>query len=81
MLSLHGMLLRLLQDDDDEIRRLASSVVSRGLGVHRPVVLAKAIEIWWEWLDNLLSSSPAIDGWIEWLWELCVDASGFGESN
>ncbi len=78
--SLHQSLLRLLYDDDEEIRRGASTIVTRGICAGRTVVNAKAVEMWWNWFEGHLSGSVKAPEWIEWLWELSVDAEGFGES-
>ncbi len=78
--SLHLTLLRLLQDDDVEIRLGTARIVSLGLGNSRPVVHAMALDIWWKWLDGYVQESDGTEGWISWLWELCIDAKGFGKS-
>ena len=53
----------------------------RGLGTARPVVLAKAVEMWWKWLGKYVIGAVGQDEWIEWLWEMFSDLDGFGESS
>lgn len=79
LLPLHQTLLRLLQDDDEDIRRGASEMIAEGLGARRPVVNAKAIDMWWAWLKSYLVDPDVMDEWVDWLWELCIDVEGFGE--
>jgi len=79
LLNLHQALLRLLQDDDEEIRLLAGNMVVRGLCTARPVVHAKAVEIWWEFVEKHIIETGRPIEWIDWLWQLCLDTEGFGE--
>lgn len=71
--SLHQTLLRLLEDDDADIRIRASGIVSAGLGNARPVVLGKAVALWWDWLVQLVQSSLQHRlAWEGWLWETAM---------
>lgn len=73
---LQRTLLTLLQDDDLEIRQGAASVVQRGLGLKRPVVQQKAVELWWAWLEAQLGDAAERARWEEWLWSRALDADG-----
>lgn len=73
---LQRALLTLLQDDDLEIRQGAASIVQRGLGLKRPVVQQKAVELWWAWLESQLTDTAERGQWEEWLWVKALDADG-----
>lgn len=82
-LMLHQSLLRLLQDDDEEIRQGAAIIVISGLndGKHcrRPVVQARAVEMWWDWLRSVAHGHGLSGEWQNWLWDLAADESGMGK--
>ncbi|WWD20217.1 hypothetical protein CI109_104693 [Kwoniella shandongensis] len=79
--TLHQALLRLVQDDDEEIRQGAASIIASGLGRKRGVVQSKAVGLWWSWVeDHLLSLSGARrEAWLSWLKVLAADRTGVEE--
>lgn len=70
-MSLQRTLLRLLEDDDQDIRVGASSIVRKGLGLPRPVVQVEAVKLWWMWAAKDASREPTL--WQEWLWATAID--------
>ncbi|ORY34822.1 putative death-receptor fusion protein-domain-containing protein [Naematelia encephala] len=79
VLKLHQALLRLLQDDDEGIRLGSAEIIQIGLGTRRPVVQAKALEMWWTWIGNHLGQfDPQVRAiWLDWFWDLAIDEAGF----
>ncbi|KAL1406561.1 hypothetical protein Q8F55_008267 [Vanrija albida] len=74
--SLHRTLVRLLEDDDHDIRREAAEIVEAGLRLRRPVVLSHAVALWWEWLGQGLGAAEAERAvWDDWLWATVADAN------
>ncbi|KAL7425015.1 hypothetical protein Q5752_000702 [Cryptotrichosporon argae] len=73
--GLQRCLLRLLQDDDEDIRIGAAAIVSAQLGLARPVVQCKAVELWWAWLNELLADPAAREAWEAWLVDRAAPAS------
>lgn len=82
MLALHQSLLRLLQDDDEDVRLLAVDIVKEGLGLRRSPTQTRAAEIWWEWVNSYLTSSSVSEAekvaWIKWLAELALYRTDLG---
>lgn len=74
--TLQRALLTLLQDDDLEVRQGAASVVQRGLGLRRPVVQQKAVDLWWKWLEAQLTDNAEKERWEEWLWSTALNEEG-----
>ncbi|WWC73595.1 uncharacterized protein I206_107567 [Kwoniella pini CBS 10737] len=77
--NLHRSLLRLIQDDDEEIRFGASEIISKGLGYNRGSVQAKSIEIYWKWLEDHLKSlvTNQRSQWLNWIKDLSIDEKGY----
>ncbi|KAK8849592.1 hypothetical protein IAR55_004927 [Kwoniella newhampshirensis] len=80
-ICLHQALLRLLQDDDEEIRHGAAGIVTSGLGRNRGVVQSRAVELWWEWVKGYLHkvTEPIRVEWLKWISDLAEDRSGLEE--
>jgi hypothetical protein len=73
--SLHRIVLRLLQDDDEEIREGAAEIVQRGLKLERGICQAKALELEWNWLATHYRGDARV---LEWIAEICIDEKVFG---
>ncbi|EIW71615.1 hypothetical protein TREMEDRAFT_27287, partial [Tremella mesenterica DSM 1558] len=73
--KLHQALLRLLQDDDEDIRLASGGIVTFALG-KSPVVHCKAVSMYWDQLESTLLSVWD-EGWERWLLELWTDESGY----
>lgn len=81
LLKAHQSVLRLLQDDDEDIRQGAATIVVDGISESRnarPIVQVKAYEMWWAWILKRVSGSYE-DSWIDWLFDLAIDRAGFGQ--
>ncbi|WVW86816.1 hypothetical protein I302_108871 [Kwoniella bestiolae CBS 10118] len=78
---LHQTLVRLIQDDDEEIRNGACEIVSQGLGMKRGVVLSKSLSLYWEWLEHHLKSlkQEEREEWLIWIGDLAKDEVGYKE--
>ncbi|WVQ66397.1 uncharacterized protein L199_004577 [Kwoniella botswanensis] len=77
--ELHRALLRLVQDDDEEIRNGVCDILSTGLKLRMGVILSKSLEIYWTWLEEYLKSQN-IDQkqkWLGWLKNLATDQEGY----
>ncbi|WVQ79286.1 hypothetical protein IAT38_001382 [Cryptococcus sp. DSM 104549] len=78
--ALHRALVRLLQDDDEEIRQGAGAIVVDALGGGREVVQQKALEMWYGWatgyLRGLDKDGEEMREWLVWLRELAEDRQG-----
>jgi hypothetical protein len=77
LFTLHQVLHRLLQDDDESIRQVAAEIVRQGRGIARRISLEQAVRVWWDWLEERVASVDLPDVWVEWLWFLCADEQGF----
>ncbi|WWC65932.1 uncharacterized protein I303_108554 [Kwoniella dejecticola CBS 10117] len=83
-IDLHKSTLRLMQDDDEEIRAGTSDIIVKGLGHQRGLVHAKTLGMYWDWLEGyirtlnpgLWSTSGDLEGWVEWLRDLSTDKKG-----
>lgn len=65
--SLQRSLLRLLEDDDEDIRLSAAQIVCDGLKLDAPVVQSKAVSLWWNWVSTHGATEK------EWLWSTAMD--------
>ncbi|WWC92899.1 uncharacterized protein L201_007861 [Kwoniella dendrophila CBS 6074] len=76
---LHQTLVRLVQDDDEEIRVEASDIIRRGLNRKRGVVQSKSLEIYWQWLGQYLESlsDAEREKWLIWITDLSLDKQGY----
>ncbi|WVO13844.1 hypothetical protein L204_101467 [Cryptococcus depauperatus] len=80
-LELHQALLRLTQDDDEEIRQGAANIITLASDVERRVIQQKAHAMWYDWavgyLLSLTRNSEEWCKWISWLKELSLDQDGY----
>jgi hypothetical protein len=69
LMSLHQVLDRLLNDDDEDIRNGASAIIREGLLKSSPVCRDRADELWGDWLQaHIATLAPeSAKLWIEWL--------------
>ncbi|WVQ75014.1 hypothetical protein IAR50_004622 [Cryptococcus sp. DSM 104548] len=80
--KLHQALLRLVQDDDEEIRQGAASVIVGLVGREEGVVQQKAVEIWYVWAEQHLlklsddGDTAQLGQWVSWLHEISTDRQG-----
>ncbi|ODO00815.1 hypothetical protein L198_03142 [Cryptococcus wingfieldii CBS 7118] len=78
--KLHQALLRLVQDDDEEIRQGAAAVIVGLAGREEGVVQQKAVEIWYAWAEQHLlkfdGDSAQTGEWVSWLHEVSTDRQG-----
>ena len=76
MVPFHQKLLRLLQDDDEEIRSGAAEIVAKGTETS-PTCQTRAMELEWQWLGETYEWGGTDR--INLAWELFLDLQGFGE--
>ncbi|WVQ96114.1 hypothetical protein IAU59_003216 [Kwoniella sp. CBS 9459] len=71
-------LIRLVQDDDEEIRLGACEIISKGLGKKRVYVQAKSLALVWGFMRDHLGGLPERRKaeWFEWIDELARDQAG-----
>ncbi|WVF68582.1 hypothetical protein IAT40_003351 [Kwoniella sp. CBS 6097] len=70
-------LIRLVQDDDEEIRLGACEIISNGLGKKRVYVQAKSLALVWAFLEKYLGGSKeGKEQWFGWIEELARDQAG-----
>lgn len=50
--------------------------MQRGLGLKRPVVQQKAVELWWSWLKLQLHDAAELARWEDWLWSKALNEEG-----
>ncbi|WVO23120.1 uncharacterized protein IAS62_004465 [Cryptococcus decagattii] len=79
--SFHQTLIRLAQDDDEEIRHGAAGIIVGMLGGEKGVVQQRAVEMWYNWATRFLSScdrdSDGLGQWLTWISDLAKDHEGY----
>ncbi|EAL20900.1 hypothetical protein CNBE2610 [Cryptococcus deneoformans B-3501A] len=79
--SFHQTLIRLAQDDDEEIRHGAARIIVGMLGGEKSVVQQRAVEMWYDWATRLLlgfdRDSDELGQWLVWISDLAQDHKGY----
>jgi hypothetical protein len=73
---IHRLVLRLLQDDDQDIREGAAEIVVEGVGRNRRVCQAKAMDLQWEWISTHFGKD---DDTIRWAERISLDEEGHSQ--
>ena len=79
LISLHRLILRLLQDDDEQIRIEAAETLREGLRLKRDVSQKRAMELEWEFIGARLNESPASTAWFDLVRSAVFDRQSFGK--
>lgn len=80
LISLHRLILRLLQDDDEQIRIEAAETLREGLRLKRDVSQKRAMELEWEFIGARLNESAASTAWFDLVRSAVFDRQSFGKS-
>lgn len=79
--SFHQTLIRLAQDDDEEIRHGAAGIIVGMLGGEKGVVQQRAVEMWYKWATRFLlrfdRNSDELGQWLTWISGLAEDHKGY----
>ena len=82
LLAFHRLVLRLLQDDDHDVRETVRDLVCRGLALEIPTCLDRVIDLEWQWIGRgIRDGSVETGGALQLLWDRCLDIRGFGEQS
>lgn len=79
--SIHTAILRLLQDDDEEIRLVAAEIVSQTSGEDTSLSVERAHSRWWDWAERYIPSDTpeSRHRWSAWLQSVCLDQPDYRE--
>jgi hypothetical protein len=77
--ALHGLIVRLLQDDDESIRVESAKLVRSGLGLSRAVCQKRALELEWEYIGRRLGSGGDSLDFQKVIDEAILDKQNLGE--
>ncbi|ORX37814.1 putative death-receptor fusion protein-domain-containing protein [Kockovaella imperatae] len=75
LLTFHRVLVRLLQDDDYEIRSMTQGIICNGLNLTTPVCLTRAISVEWAWIAEVVAGDPEV--FLPFIWDHSIDIEGF----